>query len=434
MPLLLTELDPPLDAYLGLSAVIMSAFAYRQLDLVDQMSNFTSGVEELAVLGRSTMRKLNLGEDLEFLGGLLEQPSLVLTNSICCVIIVTYKIIQYITVGTLRYSENLHMREAFWDHLFRKSMFVLLALEAKTTAECAPWAIWFTALGSIILLTILCKDRFEYLSTSPAAKPWPLIKISILLAFIFITTLTCTTVVFANHFSNFSLFLLADACYVLTFVMSVIIRCLVLTYDMRTNSIWENRTAIIYYSELFCGISLASIELLHHLHLLIIGFSSFFKKFCSLWCLIKMHTLVSEMRKRYKRHKNYLLIEYLLEYNFMMATKEEIEDNSDNCAICWDEMETARKLPCNHLFHNSCLRSWLEQDTSCPTCRTSLKCGQQPVDLTDEIDESSDSEEEFTEAVRPHHQRNRFFHFDSSRYNNHPFLRWLPHISIEGFV
>ena len=41
----------------------------------------------------------------------------------------------------------------------------------------------------------------------------------------------------------------------------------------------------------------------------------------------------------------------------------------DQCAICWDEMESARKLPCGHLFHSPCLRSWLEQDTSCPTCR-----------------------------------------------------------------
>ena len=34
-----------------------------------------------------------------------------------------------------------------------------------------------------------------------------------------------------------------------------------------------------------------------------------------------------------------------------MASAEELAENSDNCAICWEKMETARKLPCTHLFH-----------------------------------------------------------------------------------
>ena len=114
-----------------------------------------------------------------------------------------------------------------------------------------------------------------------------------------------------------------------------------------------------------------------------------------------------------------------------MASQEEIDGNSDDCAICWDEMNSARTLPCGHLFHNSCLRSWLEQDTSCPTCRTSLK-GQQD-ELIDLIEDQSDGEEEFLDIVRTH-QRNPLFYFNSSRYTNHPFLSWLPTISIEGFM
>ena len=34
-----------------------------------------------------------------------------------------------------------------------------------------------------------------------------------------------------------------------------------------------------------------------------------------------------------------------------MATKEELSDDADDCAICWDKMESARKLPCGHMFH-----------------------------------------------------------------------------------
>lgn len=34
-----------------------------------------------------------------------------------------------------------------------------------------------------------------------------------------------------------------------------------------------------------------------------------------------------------------------------MASKEEVEMNQDKCAICWEPMKEARKLPCAHLFH-----------------------------------------------------------------------------------
>ena len=35
-----------------------------------------------------------------------------------------------------------------------------------------------------------------------------------------------------------------------------------------------------------------------------------------------------------------------------------------------DERQRAKKLPCGHLLHFVCLRSWLERQQICPTCRT----------------------------------------------------------------
>lgn len=62
-----------------------------------------------------------------------------------------------------------------------------------------------------------------------------------------------------------------------------------------------------------------------------------------------------------------------MEKNFPFVSTEDLTEENNDCAICWDKMETARKLPCNHFFHTTCLRSWLEQDPSCPTCRYSLR-------------------------------------------------------------
>lgn len=35
-------------------------------------------------------------------------------------------------------------------------------------------------------------------------------------------------------------------------------------------------------------------------------------------------------------------------------------------------LQTARRLPCGHMFHTHCLRRWLETDLRCPTCRVQL--------------------------------------------------------------
>ena len=32
-------------------------------------------------------------------------------------------------------------------------------------------------------------------------------------------------------------------------------------------------------------------------------------------------------------------------------------------------LQRCKKLPCNHIFHTSCLRSWFQRQHTCPTCR-----------------------------------------------------------------
>jgi E3 ubiquitin-protein ligase synoviolin len=81
------------------------------------------------------------------------------------------------------------------------------------------------------------------------------------------------------------------------------------------------------------------------------------------------------------------------------ATAEELE-RENTCIVCreemqpWvapgaddaaaqpgrrrsDERQRAKKLPCGHILHFNCLRSWLERQQVCPTCRRSVLA--QPV-------------------------------------------------------
>ena len=57
----------------------------------------------------------------------------------------------------------------------------------------------------------------------------------------------------------------------------------------------------------------------------------------------------------------------------VIACAEENE-NGDGlmCSICHEMFsagETAKQLPCKHLYHSMCIRLWVRRKNSCPMCR-----------------------------------------------------------------
>ena len=133
---------------------------------------------------------------------------------------------------------------------------------------------------------------------------------------------------------------------------------------------WDKRGPVAYYTEFGFDLAALLVDLAHHLHMLL--WSNIFLSMASLVIIMQLRYLTNEIQRKFKKHRNYLWVLNHMEKNYPLATPEDLQHNSDNCAICWEKMDTARKLPCSHLFHNSCLQSWLEQDTSCPTCRLAL--------------------------------------------------------------
>eukprot|EP00434_Breviolum_minutum_P004896 symbB.v1.2.004320.t1/scaffold188.1/size279614/9 len=63
-------------------------------------------------------------------------------------------------------------------------------------------------------------------------------------------------------------------------------------------------------------------------------------------------------------------------YIFSAQYDEELQIESQDsewlCVICMGELETGscvRRLPCEHVFHCSCIDSWLDGHPDCPVCR-----------------------------------------------------------------
>ncbi|KAL5100853.1 hypothetical protein RYX36_005180 [Vicia faba] len=47
----------------------------------------------------------------------------------------------------------------------------------------------------------------------------------------------------------------------------------------------------------------------------------------------------------------------------------------EDCAVCLESFKIGEKLiplPCAHKFHSTCLKPWLENNTHCPCCRTTI--------------------------------------------------------------
>ena len=55
------------------------------------------------------------------------------------------------------------------------------------------------------------------------------------------------------------------------------------------------------------------------------------------------------------------------------ATAEELQLSDNICIICREDMvSNSKKLPCGHIFHTICLRSWFQRQQTCPTCRLNI--------------------------------------------------------------
>lgn len=59
------------------------------------------------------------------------------------------------------------------------------------------------------------------------------------------------------------------------------------------------------------------------------------------------------------------------------ATPLDVSDDERECTICLDRLEVGQhcvKLPCGHIFHQDCLRSWfLHRHVECPFCRCDVR-------------------------------------------------------------
>lgn len=434
---------PSLQAYTAFSLIPLSCSIYYAIQVTSQpgwKSNATLTPDSTPLFQDSQTNGTNSGgfSLTEVLYYMIEEPLCIWTliNMAYCCLILFGKVIQRLVFGELRVSEQQHIRDKFWNFVFYKFIFIFGVINVQFMDEVVLWCSWFSVLGFLHLLAQLCKDRFEYLSSSPTTPKWTHIRLFSLLVGIMTTScvlsVICVVVGLHSGINTFA-FMAAECVLVNLRTLFVIIRYVIHLWDMNHEGVWENRGTYVYYTELVFELTALIVDFCHHIHMLLWG--NIFLSMASLVICMQIRYMFYEIQRQIKKHKNYRRVIRHMEHNYPMGTADELTANSDDCAICWDKMESARKLPCGHLFHNSCLRSWLEQDTSCPTCRKSLAGpGEDSQDATNNQDTPVNNllpGPLAGPAAPPDDQPNRtttnhFFHFDGSRY-----VSWLPSFSVE---
>ncbi|XP_022668570.1 E3 ubiquitin-protein ligase AMFR-like isoform X2 [Varroa destructor] len=324
-------------------------------------------------------------------------PARTVVNMAYCILGLLGKFIHLVVFGQLRISEEQHLKDKFWNFVFYKFIFIFGVLNVQHVEQVIAWVVWFSLLGFLHLMTTLSKDRFQYLSFSPSVPVGAHVRLVGLLSCIQAVCALCFGVcmlcgirygvhTFALMLAEVALVAL-NAGYVLAryvYVPHASAGAGAIPHEVESGK--GDKAGVaggagfgacpVYYTELVFELATLAVDFLHHLHMLV--WTNTMLSMASLVISMQLRWAFNEIRRRVLKHRNYLRVLRHMMVSYPMAAASELRAAADNCAICWELMLSARRLPCGHLFHNACLRSWLEQDTSCPTCRLTLQSSDSP--------------------------------------------------------
>ena len=139
-------------------------------------------------------------------------------------------------------------------------------------------------------------------------------------------------------------------------------------YDSMRDANWEHFDDVIFYIRLGCDILktlINSFTVCYGVYTIFFGSYSFHEilRIYSL-CYMNIYRVIQKWKAIL--HQRGQVVQFTA--NLPDASKEQIEDNNDVCSICLQDMKIVKITPCNHLYHEMCLRKWLNIKTDCPLC------------------------------------------------------------------
>mmetsp|Transcript_32563 Transcript_32563/g.70464 ORF Transcript_32563/g.70464 Transcript_32563/m.70464 type:complete len:753 (-) Transcript_32563:1133-3391(-) len=118
----------------------------------------------------------------------------------------------------------------------------------------------------------------------------------------------------------------------------------------------------------------------------------------------EVYVSYQQLRQRLTSFANYRRLTANMNERFeAVRSDEELDEVGRTCIICRDGMKadgSCKKLPgCGHCFHAHCLREWLVQQQSCPTCRGDIQANEARVKAERAAQQREEAETEALEEA-----------------------------------
>ncbi|BBN10487.1 E3 ubiquitin-protein ligase AMFR [Marchantia polymorpha subsp. ruderalis] len=302
--------------------------------------------------------------------------------------------------GQLSLVETQKVVERLINYVLFKGLFLTWVVQPEMMAI-ALWLAWFAVLGFLKMFQGLARDRLERLNASPTATMLAHVRVFAVLVLVLLSDLfwmrLCMWVFKDTGTSTFMLLLFEPLSIAFDTLQAVVVHGMQLLDTWQRHSLdtsshvatmqpsersaagaaWEWRGTVVRNWSFAMDIVSLMLALGHCVHIWWLRGLAF--QVVDAVLFLNLRALLSAISKRIKGFMRLRTAMNTLQGALPDATQEELLAYEDDCAICKEPMARAKRLPCAHLFHLSCLRSWLDQGLaetySCPTCRRPLFMG-----------------------------------------------------------
>ena len=292
----------------------------------------------------------------------------VLGNLAFALTLVLGHLLKTMFLGTLREAEV----ERLYDRVKDAIMETCLAMTIFREEFNVRFVVLFTSLLFVKIFHWLCADRVAYIETTPSTTRLSHLRVCVLMV-----ALVSIDTAFLNHAiahtlkNGPSVLLLFGFEYVIlaSRVATTAAKYVVNVVDGWLDGAWESKGTVVFYLELLTD--------LLHLFVYLVFFLIIFAYYGLPVHLVRdLYVTIRNFRRRVEEFIRYRRVTANLNERFPDGSAEDLAANDDACIICREDMVFGvpgamrpKKLPCGHLFHLGCLKSWLERQQACPTCR-----------------------------------------------------------------
>ncbi|KAK1118348.1 E3 ubiquitin-protein ligase synoviolin A [Melipona bicolor] len=267
--------------------------------------------------------------------------------------------------GTLRAAELEHLLEKVWYAVTE----TCLAFTVFRDDFSPKFIALFTLLLFLKSFHWLAEDRVDYMERSPVITWLFHLRVGTLLILLFAINLTMIHYAYnttATKGPSVQLVFGFEYAILLTVVFNISVKYILHTIDLQSENPWDNKPVFLLYTELIIGLLKV---------ILYVAFVTLMVKLYTLplFALRAMYYTMRDFKKAF--HDIVMSRRAIRNMNTLYpdATAEELAAADNVCIICREEMVSAsKKLPCNHIFHTACLRSWFQRQQTCPTCRLNI--------------------------------------------------------------